>query len=94
MSAFQVDHAGGVEKACERCGENTYDAHLCRDCNHEHRFALMTCSGCKKLRTVTEGKCAEFADALYGADHRCTCDPRPLTVETKYVGGSMQSEDE
>ncbi len=74
-------------KPCERCGEDTYNAHLCRECDIEHLFALMTCSGCQKLRTVTEGVGAKLADALYGADHCCTCDPRPPTLETKHVSG-------
>ena len=66
---------------CERCGERTYNPRLCRDCDLAHVFAMMTCSGCQKLRTQTEGQLAEMADQLWGENHRCTCDPKPSTVE-------------
>ena len=74
-----------ARRACERCNDETWNAHLCRDFKLAHLFALMTCSVCKRMHTVTEGQLGEFADGLWGDDHRCTCDPKPPTLETEYI---------
>lgn len=68
------------EHACMKCGEDTLNDEYCRECDIERSFASMTCSGCKRLRTTTDGIGGELANALYGADHRCACEPRPPTM--------------
>jgi hypothetical protein len=42
-----------VERACEECGESTYNPRICRDCRIEHDLARLEkkrCPNCKQLK--------------------------------------------